>query len=159
MSADRWHRLNEIFHAALALDPHERPAFLSKASAGDEVLRQESEELLEAHDQAAIDTGALERFAGSLREPVSSVVAGRRFGPYQVVSEVGRGGMGTVLLADRVDGQFDQRVAIKLIKRGMDTAQILDRFRVERQILASLDHPNIARLIDGVSPTRVFRSS
>ena len=69
---------------------------------------------------------------------------GRRIGAYRVVRELGRGGMGAVYLAERADGGFSQRVAIKLIKRGMDTDQVLARFRAERQILASLDHPNIA---------------
>ena len=76
---------------------------------------------------------------------------GRRIGPYRVVRELGRGGMGAVYLAERADGQYEQRVALKLIKRGMDTEQVLARFRAERQILASLDHPNIARLLDGGS--------
>jgi serine/threonine protein kinase len=66
-----------------------------------------------------------------------------------VVREIGRGGMGAVFLAERDDGHFEQRVAVKLIKRGMDTELVLRRFRAERQILASLQHPNIARLLDG----------
>ena len=77
--------------------------------------------------------------------------AGRRIGPYSIVRELGRGGMGAVYLAERADGQYQHRVALKLIKRGMDTEQVLTRFRSERQILASLDHPNIARLLDGGS--------
>ena len=76
-------------------------------------------------------------------------VIGRRIGPYQVVREIGRGGMGAVYLAVRADEQFEQRVAIKLIKRGMDTDEIIRRFRNERQILANLRHPNIATLLDG----------
>jgi serine/threonine protein kinase/tetratricopeptide (TPR) repeat protein len=149
MSADRWHRLNEIFHAAIALEPDERAAYLHGRSGDDESLRREAEALIEAHEQADRDSGALDRLGRSLDDVASLAVDGRRFGPYRVVGEIGRGGMGAVWLAERDDGQFRQRVAIKLIKRGMDTAQILDRFRVERQILASLTHPNIARLIDG----------
>ncbi len=76
---------------------------------------------------------------------------GRLVGPYRLVREIGRGGMGAVYLAERADGQYEQRVALKVIKRGMDTEQVLARFRAERQILASLDHPNIARLLDGGS--------
>src|SRR4029077_590638 len=71
------------------------------------------------------------------------------FGPYRVIREIGRGGMGRVFLAERADHEFSRRVAIKLIKRGMDTDAIIRRFRNEREILASLDHPNIARLLDG----------
>ena len=72
-----------------------------------------------------------------------------RLGAYRLVREIGRGGVGQVFLAERNDGQFRQNVAIKLLKRGMDSDAVLQRFRNERQILASLDHPNIARVIDG----------
>lgn len=149
MGGDRWQRLNEIFQAALAFAPGERPAFLAQACAGDESLRRESEDLLRAHEGAERDLGAIERFEVALDEPASPGRAGLRLGPYRISEETGRGGMSTVWLADRVDGQFEQHVAIKVIKRGMDTAQVLERFRAERQILASFDHPNIARLIDG----------
>src|SRR5205085_5507729 len=74
---------------------------------------------------------------------------GRRIGVFQIKEEIGRGGMGAVFLAERADGEFSQKVAIKLIKRGMDTDFIVRRFRHERQILATLDHPNVARLLDG----------
>ena len=73
---------------------------------------------------------------------------GQRVGAYVIVRELGRGGMGTVFLAERADGQFEKQVAIKILNRGADTAEILRRFRAERQILARLDHPNIARLLD-----------
>src|SRR5688572_33385821 len=74
---------------------------------------------------------------------------GKRVGVYELKREIGRGGMGAVYLAERADGEFRQSVAVKLIKRGMDTDFILRRFRNERQILATLDHPYIARLLDG----------
>src|SRR5205085_4199566 len=76
-------------------------------------------------------------------------VAGRQFGAYQVIREIGRGGLGAVYLAARADDEYHKQVAIKLVRRGLDTEDILRRFRNERQILAQLDHPNIARLIDG----------
>ncbi len=76
-------------------------------------------------------------------------LAGQRVGPYLLLREIGVGGMGAVYLAERADEEYKKRVAIKIVKRGMDSAEILARFRYERQILASLDHPNIARLIDG----------
>jgi serine/threonine protein kinase/tetratricopeptide (TPR) repeat protein len=146
--ADRWHRLNEIFHAALPLEAEERATYLAEACAGDAALRREVEGLLRADGDAEqfLETDAIRQF------PVDALVRvdiGRHFGVYRVLEEIGRGGMGTVYLAERADGQFEQQVAIKVIKRGMDTAHILERFRAERQILASLDHPNIARLIDG----------
>ena len=74
---------------------------------------------------------------------------GRRIGPYRILREIGHGGMGTVYLAERADGQYRKRVAIKLVNPHLGTAEILRRFRNERQVLAALDHPNIARLLDG----------
>jgi serine/threonine protein kinase len=78
-------------------------------------------------------------------------LAGQRFGPYQIVREIGRGGMGTVYLAGRADDQFKKRVALKILRGGFNTHEVLSRFRHERQILATLDHPNIASLLDGGS--------
>ena len=74
---------------------------------------------------------------------------GARVGPYRIVREIARGGMGAVYLAERADGQFEQRVALKVVKRGMDSDEIHRRFLAERQILARLEHPDIARLLDG----------
>ena len=89
-------------------------------------------------------------------EPVSeNSMIGRRVGTYRLDEEVGRGGMGVVYRAERVDGEFDQTVAIKLIKRGMDTDQILKRFRRERQITAALNHPNIAISSAAGQPRRI----
>ena len=151
MIRERWERLNEVFHAAVGLAGGEREAFLASACAGDPALRAEVERLVAAHGQAGtfIDRPAVERLAPWTDDGGDPPAAGRRFGPYRVVREVGRGGMGAVFLAERADGQFEQRVAVKLIKRGMDTDLVLGRFRAERQILASLEHPNIARLLDG----------
>jgi eukaryotic-like serine/threonine-protein kinase len=83
-------------------------------------------------------------------EPQSSFI-GQRCGPYQIVREIGRGGMGAVYLAGRVDDEFKQRVALKVLRTGINAEEVLRRFRHERQILATLDHPNIARLLDGGS--------
>lgn len=96
-------------------------------------------------NSAFLETPAC-RFHGKAE---ASALANQQFGPYRVVREIGRGGMGTVWLAERADGQFQQQVALKLIKRGMDSDEIVWRFRHELQILASLAHPNIARLLDG----------
>ena len=149
MEAERWQRLNDVFHEALSRDPAERSGWIALACARDPALGRDVEELLAAHERTGLDSAASDWLTMTPVEDTSPSLIGRRFGAYQVIDEIGRGGMGTVLFAERVDGQFDQRVAIKLIKRGMDTAQILDRFRAERQILASLDHPHIARLLDG----------
>jgi serine/threonine protein kinase len=133
----------------MVLDPRERSEFVAQACADDESLRREAAAMLSAHERAEMDLGAIERLEISLDEHESPSLAGQRLGPYRVSDEIGRGGMGSVWLADRADGEFVQRVAIKVIKRGMDTAQVLERFRAERQMLASFDHPNIAQLIDG----------
>jgi len=112
----------------------------------DAELRREVESLV---DQT---TSALENFAekasAPLRQDQSRLVAGRRMGPWAIVRELGRGGMGAVYLAERADGAFEKLVAIKVLKRGTDTDEILRRFQAERQILARLDHPSITRLID-----------
>jgi serine/threonine protein kinase/tetratricopeptide (TPR) repeat protein len=149
MSAERWHQLNEIFHGALALAPVDRDAFLAAATGADAALRAEALALIEAHEQVERATDAFGPIDRSVEQLTSGLTTGGRLGPYRIIREIGRGGMGAVWLGERDDGQFQQRVAIKLIKRGMDSAQILERFRVERQILASLDHPHIARLLDG----------
>ncbi|MGH7527286.1 MAG: protein kinase domain-containing protein [Gemmatimonadales bacterium] len=149
MSADQWQRLQDLFHAAVALAAPERETFLSVACAEDPELRGQVDRLLAAHERpGGIIENPIERPDATRDEDEASAV-GRDFGPYRAVRELGRGGMGSVYLGERADGQFEQQVAIKLIKRGMDTAQVLARFRAERQILASLDHPNVARLLDG----------
>jgi serine/threonine protein kinase/tetratricopeptide (TPR) repeat protein len=151
MNSERWNRLNEVFHTAVELAPEQRAGFLDHACSQDPGLRAEVERLVAAHDRAArfIEDPAIAQAAPWLSGESHALPAGHRFGPYRVVRELGRGGMGAVYLAERADGQFEQQVALKLIKRGMDTDLVLQRFRAERQILASLDHPNIARLLDG----------
>ena len=150
MSDARWERLESLFHAALPLAPDTRMTFLDRECGDDPALRAEIERLLAAHDRAG---GFIQVPAAALvaTGPAEEPVEGRRVGAYRIVRELGRGGMGAVYLAERADGAFDQRAAIKLIKRGMDTDHVLARFRAERQILASLDHRNIARLLDGGS--------
>jgi eukaryotic-like serine/threonine-protein kinase len=151
MSDARWERLNEVFHAAVELAPEQRAGFLDYACSHDPGLRAEVERLVAAHERAGrfIEAPAIAEAGPWLAESSKPLSAGHRVGPYRVVREIGRGGMGAVYLAERADGQFEQQVALKLIKRGMDTDLVLQRFRAERQILASLDHPNIARLLDG----------
>jgi eukaryotic-like serine/threonine-protein kinase len=147
MSTERWQQLEDLFHAALDRAPADREAFVVGACGGDAGLRQEVERLLHADEQAS-------RFVAQAAADVQRVAAtvpadGRQIGAYRIVRELGRGGMGTVYLGERADAQFQMRVAIKVIKRGMDTDAVLQRFRHERQILAGLEHSNIARLLDG----------
>jgi serine/threonine protein kinase/tetratricopeptide (TPR) repeat protein len=148
---DRFQRCEELFHSARLLAGPTREAFLRDACADDRELRRDVERLLAAHDRAGAFIEAPAVSPPLSWSAVEEPTQGRRIGAYQVVGELGRGGMGAVYLAERADGGFAQRVAIKLIKRGMDTDHVLARFRTERQILASLDHPNIARLLDGGS--------
>ena len=146
----RWQDADRLFDEALRLPPPQRAGWVEAHCGDDPALRRQVEALLQA-DAAA--TGFLEidgvRLAGPLIDPPEAEAAGRAIGPYRVVRELARGGMGVVYLAERADGGFEQRVALKLIKRGMDSDRIHRRFLAERQILARLSHPNIARLLDG----------
>ncbi|HYL84065.1 MAG TPA: serine/threonine-protein kinase [Candidatus Angelobacter sp.] len=150
MEPDRWHRIEELFHSALECAPAQRSALLDSACAGDASLRQEIESLLLSYEKGSFtETPAFVEGVRLLEDRESQSFAGRSIGPYKVIREIGRGGMGAVYLASRADQAFEKQVAIKLIKRGLDTDDVLRRFRGERQILASLDHPNITRLLDG----------
>jgi serine/threonine protein kinase/tetratricopeptide (TPR) repeat protein len=150
MTPERWQQIRELLHVALEREPAERAAWLAHACEDDAALRSEVELLIASYeeDQDFMETPAVA--AESLfadEAPLSS--EGRLLGAYRLIREIGQGGMGTVFLAVRADDEYHKRVAIKLVRRGMDTEQILSRFRHERQILASLDHPNIAGLLDG----------
>jgi non-specific serine/threonine protein kinase/serine/threonine-protein kinase len=149
--SDRWQRLNELFHAAVSRDERERAAFLAEACAGDEDLLRELSRLVASHLPAkeAFESTVLRGVARGLEvadDPLP--VEGRQFGAYRALRELGQGGMGTVFLGERADRQFEKRVAIKLMRRGFASELLLRHFHGERQILASLDHPNIARLLD-----------
>lgn len=136
-------RLTELFHALLDATPDERAQRLAML---DPVLANRLRALL------AADEDSTDPLARAVRDGSTALLqaapGGMRLGPWRVLRELGAGGMGTVLLAERADGQFEQHVAIKLI-RGFPTQEGQRRLRQERQILAQLDHPNIARLIDG----------
>ena len=144
MDNARWQQIKGIFYPALDLPVPERGSFVGEKCAGDEVLKEEIERLLIAHDAAEdfieSPTVAVKNLVSA--ETISSPV-GRTIGAYRIEKEIGRGGMGAVYLAARADAQFEKQVAVKLIKRGLDTDEIIRRFRHERQILAHLDHPNV----------------
>src|SRR5579884_1471274 len=144
-------RVKELFYAALERRPDQVSTFLIEACATDDALRVDVESMLAAHHAANrfIEVPAIQIAASLILADDSENIEGDRIGPYRLVREIGRGGMGTVYLAIRDDDQYHKQVAIKLIKRGMDTDFIVQRFRNERQILANLDHPNIAHLLDG----------
>jgi len=142
MEAERWQRVKEVFQHALDLPAEARSEYIESACAGDDELRGEVDSLLASSDDSEnfLSTAALDY--------VEEDETGDRVGPYQIVRKIGAGGMGAVYLAERVD-EFRQKVALKLMHRGMDSRMVVSRFRHERQILAGLDHPNIARLLDG----------
>jgi non-specific serine/threonine protein kinase/serine/threonine-protein kinase len=152
MTPERWQQIKQMLGVALSLPADARASYLSTASAGDPDLGREVESLLSAHVMAG--EAFLETPAANLTIPPAESArpitrAGRRIGPYDVLEQIGHGGMGEVYRAVRADGHFTKEVALKLVRTGFDTAFVVDRFRHERQILASLDHPNIARLLDG----------
>ena len=153
MSPESWRRVEELFHLALECPPERRSAFLDEACAGDDALRLEVASLLSNPDEreSFLETPAARLAAGELIRQSGESPIGQIIGAYQVVEEIAQGGMGTVYRAVRADDQYQQQVAIKLIKRGMDTDWIVRHFRAERQILSGLDHPNICRLLDGGS--------
>lgn len=144
----RWQAIDRLFEAALERPPAERATFIESAASGDQDLVDAVGSLLRAEQDSQ---GRFESPAIPISDVFAAQAAGgsRTIGPYTVVRELGRGGMGTVYLADREGDGFTQRVALKVLRRGMDTEDVLRRFVTERRILASLSHPNIARLYDG----------
>ena len=147
----RLETVEEIFHAALDCEPGQLGAFLDKTCAGDQVLRAKVEALLASHQEAEsfIETPVAAFDTSIIENGQADLLIGQMIGHYQISKLIGAGGMGVVYLAERADQQYEKQVAIKLIKRGMDTDSVLRHFRNERQILANFDHPNIARVLDG----------
>ncbi len=146
MADPRLRQVRELFDRALEQSTESRSAFLDEECVDDPELREEVASLLAA--DAADDSPIDQPFFDLHPEP-ATLPAGQRVGAYRIVRELGRGGLGVVYLAERVE--FEQRVALKVIKRGMDTDEVVRRFHRERQILANLEHPHIARLLDGGS--------
>ncbi|MBS0569203.1 MAG: serine/threonine protein kinase [Proteobacteria bacterium] len=160
MDTKRWQRICEVFDAVVDAPQDERAEVLKCLCAGDAELRREVEALLAADIRA----NTFEHYADSARggmaadwadaadesaDESADEFAYKRVGPWRLLREIGRGGMGVVYLAERADGAFEQNAALKLVKRGMDSDAVLARFLRERQILARLQHPHIAHLIDG----------
>jgi len=146
-SGDHWQRLQELFDGASPLSPKERPAYFDRCCGDDAGLREELESLLRADDG---DSAFLrDPVCGAAAAMVDAPLLQNRIGAYLVTGELGRGGMGAVYRAVRADDAFRKEVAIKVIRGGADDEQARRRFRAERQILATLDHPHIARLLDG----------
>ena len=153
MTGDRKRLIEEIFLGAADLPPDRRADYLQLACPDPEIAREVSSLLI--YDAGASSASALDMV---VRQAAASLVGGdplvgTRLGPYRITEELGKGGMGTVFLAIRDDQTFEKKVAVKVVKRGMDSFGVLDRFRHERRILANLDHPYICRLLDaGTTP-------
>jgi eukaryotic-like serine/threonine-protein kinase len=158
MTPERWQQVKGVLQSALELAPSERAAFLDQSCAGDQALRQEVDSLLEVDSQLAPESRLGLGFLGKSVHEVSVAAGlsseadrwiGRSVGPYKIVERIGIGGMGEVYRAIRDDEQYRKQVAIKLVRTGQASSLVVSRFKNERQILAGLDHPNIARLLDG----------
>jgi serine/threonine protein kinase len=139
MDPTRWHRIKSLFARAISLPAEERAFFLQADSAGDEEVLREVEALLREHPESA---------APPARSGGSRVGAGTVIGPYKLLQEIGEGGFGVVYLAQQ-EAPMRRRVALKVLKPGMDSRQVVARFEQERQALAMMDHPNIAQVFDG----------
>ncbi len=148
MRSEDWKRVKEAIADALEHPSGERRRFLEGLGLPPE-LRDEAEALL-AYDDGPADAMSLSAaaFAEDFFVDGDEPLEGKQIGKYRIIREIGYGGMGVVYLAERVDGKFDQRVALKLLKRELNTSALRRRFSQEREILASLEHPNIARLLD-----------
>lgn len=146
----RWQRLQALFEEALSQPPESRAQWIARFAGSDAALRTELEQLIAADQSHGIDeavAGAARRLLDDTTGATEASLAGRRFGPYRIVRELGRGGMGRVYLADRDDAQYRGQVAIKLLPSSA-SAGLQERFRTERQVQADLQHPGIARLLD-----------
>jgi serine/threonine protein kinase/TolB-like protein len=155
MTRDEWQRIKEIAANALEQPASARAAYVARRCGADAGLRREVESIVASATDAA-DLFERPRMlmagAADALERVNEFAPpriGDRVGPYEIVRELGAGGMGVAYLAERADAEYEKRVAIKLIRAGLDSETVLRRFRRERQIVADLDHPNIARLLDG----------
>ena len=151
MTPEHYQKVMQVLDSVIECEPDRREFVLNEACFQDDQLRGDVEKLLARYEPAAafMEETPIAVITGLRDDAEVDSVVGKRVGPYRITGEIGRGGMGAVYLAVRDDEHFQRQVAIKLIKRGMDTDFILRRFRNERQILANLNHPNIARLYSG----------
>src|SRR6476620_5967147 len=153
MTPEKWKKLKTIFQKAVDLSDDARDTFLNKECGDDQSLLFEINKLVKAHHESLdlFESPAFKAITDLVDDASYASRIGQIIGAYRLEEEIGRGGMGTVYLASRADEAYQKKVAIKLIKRGFDTDEIIRRFRHERQIMAQLEHPNITRLLDGGS--------
>src|SRR5687768_206506 len=149
-------RAEEVFNSALELPPGERDAFLAEACGDDADLQRHVRELLAAHEAAGHFMPETVLFSPETAAELARLKpeeAGERIGPYKLLQQIGEGGFGVVWMAEQ-EHPVRRRVALKIIKLGMDTKEVVARFEQERQALAMMEHPNIARVFDaGATPT------
>ena len=163
LTPTEWSRFEEVLDHALELPPEDRASFVDRICGPDDLLRRKARALVEAAERAgdflerpvdACAPGLLREIAEAAEEEAEGdaarggSLAGGKLGPYRLLQELGRGGMGAVYLAERDDRQYDRRVAVKVLPAGLLNRDLRTRFLLERRILASLEHPNIARLYD-----------
>lgn len=149
MTPERWQQMKDVLSAVLTLHPSERTAHMDSVCADNPSLRSELQDLLPADGPSLLDAENRSQDCVLLRGSVAISRIGTSVGPYRIVEQIGVGGMGEVYRAFRADDQYRKQVAIKLVRAGRSSDFVIGRFRHERQVLASLDHPNIARLFDG----------
>jgi serine/threonine protein kinase len=151
MTPERWQQVKQVLAAALDLAPAERAIYLDEIYAEDESLRADIEPLIASEQRLGQDFLGEQHLAAaaSLLPSVEMSWIGRRVGSYRVIEQIGEGGMGEVYRAFRADDQYQKEVALKVVRAGQFGGSIYARFKIERQILAGLDHPNLARLLDG----------
>jgi non-specific serine/threonine protein kinase/serine/threonine-protein kinase len=151
MRTEEWIKVEELLNAALELEPVERRKLLDEIGESAPDLRREVESLLACEEKVDdfLAAPALAFSADFFDDDTPDTRAGQEIGHYRIIREIGRGGQGAVFLAERADGEFKQEVALKVVRRSFADSDLARRFRQERQILASLNHPNIARLLDG----------
>ena len=150
MTPERWARIQELFDKASEVPKEERDALLEADCGDDTDLREEVQALLRSSEQ--VEQVFERAIGGALKnvlEDETRAAPGTTLGAYRIVSVLGKGGMGTVFLAERADDQYEQKVAIKLVHGALTDPSTLSRLRSERQILANLNHPNVASLVDG----------
>ncbi|MEZ4848038.1 MAG: serine/threonine-protein kinase [Bacteroidia bacterium] len=148
MNLEKWPQLDELFAQALEISLPERIDFLKKSCGGDTALLEEVIALLDNFDSACNYFDSFEESLGTEgKEPAP--LPENAISPYKIQHEIGRGGMSYVYLAERTDGMYEEKVAVKVLKKGLDTSAILNRFQKERQLLVNLRHSGIANLLDG----------
>jgi len=154
VTPERWQQVKAALDELVGMEPRSRHARIAEFAATDPDLGRELESLLAAHEQAGesfLEESAAAGAAAWSDSRSTEPRVGRHTGPYELLEQIGSGGMGEVFKARRADDEYQRLVAIKLIRIGLDSAYVIHQFRHERQILAGFDHPNIARLLDGGS--------